>query len=509
MSYTLRNLIFFWWLTSAHVLYAQSYFNKRVDYGNVPEIGYNVLIKDSGYVVTGLVSDISGRGGIGWLELDAAGTINKRIRLGSERYIFLPGLSGSMVESSDTGYFLYGCAIDTTGNQDAMLFRFSSEGDTMWTRRFGDDFAQKGYLCRQTPDKYLFLLGQSTTDDPSGDLWLIKADSFGNIIWEKTYRSSLNTYEGEGLYGEGAVLELTHDGGVIMGGTTGAGYPYIGLGADMWVVKVDASGNIQWQRKLGNSYNDGLSSILCTADTNYLIVGAVGDSIHPYYSFLRDAELFIARLDNAGNTVWEKKIEGNYGYEGAFFCYSISSSANTFLIAGPSENDSYLMKLNFDGDIIWSKYHDFLKGELSSNLIFNIAKTVDNGIVATGVLLAALPDSIGPPPWRQDLWALKLDSLGCAYPGCELAATGIGEEESLSGLRVYPNPTSGSVTIEVEAPAVGRVLITDLTGKIIRQVDTPPGFSVLEFGYPLAAGTYLCVLITDGTRHSSQLLIVQ
>ncbi|MDX1906078.1 MAG: T9SS type A sorting domain-containing protein [Bacteroidia bacterium] len=383
-----------------------------------------------------------------------------------------------------------------------MLFCFTDWGDTLWTRIYGDSLWQAGVQCKRDAAGNFFLFGRTETSDPDGDFWLIKADSTGAIIWEKTY--------GGARYEYGLSFDLTVDGGFIMVGTTKSfGSPNIGSGSNILVIKANASGTQQWQRAFGSYYGDAVWNVHMTRDAGYIICGSLSDTLISF----PDEDLglpYLIRLDYRGNTLWERTY-GVPTYEGGLFAVE-ELSDGSFIAVGKVHTGTetgIVLKVDRDGDSLWMRHQRHLYGAESWNILRDISPAPDGGFIATGMMYPREPDSSGPGPWRQDLWVLKLDSLGCAYPGCELAATGIEEEESLSGLRVYPNPTSGSVTIEVEAPAAGRVLITDLTGKVIRQVDTPPGFSALEFGYPLAAGTYLCVFITDGTRHSSQLLIVQ
>ncbi|MDX1906080.1 MAG: T9SS type A sorting domain-containing protein [Bacteroidia bacterium] len=286
-----------------------------------------------------------------------------------------------------------------------------------------------------------------------------------------------------------------------MSGITGLGTPNVGLGESIFVVKADATGHELWKRKIGASYPDAPDagwSVIQTQDSGYVICGSLGETI---ITPPNDATRFpyIIKLDKSGNTLWSRTV-GQASLEATLT--SVVELADGSLVAVGNIDGklrSLIVKLNAQGDSLWVRHHRHVVGVDSWNLLYALSKTSDDGFIATGTMLPLPPDSSGPAPWRQDLWVLKLDSLGCAYPGCELAATGIGEEP-LSGLQVYPNPFDEQVTVSAPAGTEAKLILYDLTGRMMYETRFQ-GTQTVSVSLP--AGVYL-YQVTDRTGHSAQ-----
>ncbi|MDX1906079.1 MAG: hypothetical protein SF053_03535 [Bacteroidia bacterium] len=177
------------WLIVYPVAYAQStYFSRRIDYGNFGEYGTGIVETPSGYVISGSVVDLSLLFGIGWISLDKNGAVVVKKRMGSPNFGYDSGLYGSMITAQDGRSYICGTRADFLGNAELIFYCFSPQGDTLWTRVYGDSLRQNGYQCRRTPDGGFVLLGRTETTDPANDFWLIKTDSLGIAQWDRTYR---------------------------------------------------------------------------------------------------------------------------------------------------------------------------------------------------------------------------------------------------------------------------------------------------------------------------------
>jgi len=243
------------------------------------------------------------------------------------------------------------------------------------------------YHCRYTASFGRFALLLAHKIPAPGDLWLIKTDSLGNVVWEKTL----------GGFGRefGFSVQETDDGGYII---TGAKKPSWFANYDLWILKTDSNGNIEWEKLFGESKEDLGFSVCQTTDGGYIAVG--------YKSFSLGKKLYIVKTNSSGDTVWERLYGGVNTAEGAFIqetsdggyivtgYYYISSKE------GPKE-DLWLLKLDSSGFNEWDKTF----GGAGRDIGLFVQQTKDGGFVITG-----LTESFGSG--GGDVWLIKTDYQG-------------------------------------------------------------------------------------------------
>ncbi len=466
-----------------------TYFNNRYDFLDSWEEGINVMETYSGYITVGTKGDSTGLSRLSLMFLNKQGSVLIQKCWGAPYTAYYAGFPGSLIAVSNAGYAAFGAVVDSLGGADALLYRFDHQGDTLWTHRYGDTLWQAGAQCKQTPDGGFILIGRTTTYDADGDFWLIKTDSLGNVEWEKTY--------GGAAYEYGLSVDVTADLGYILAGTTRSYGPgNTGSGSNILVLKVDAQGFEQWRQVFGGFYGDAVWNVAQTADYGYIVAGGLADTLVRW----PDEDLvqpYLIKLDFYGNIEWER----TYGpplYESGLMM--VRELANGDFIAcgqtmAPNGRQAGLvLRVDAQGDSLWMRTHKQATGPDSWQYLRDIYPTSDGGFIATGRLNPKPPDPPSSPTalWKQDLWVLKLDSLGCATPGCD-QVTSSGPELAASSLRVWPNPAQGLLHIEVETAAAhrpDRVRLLDLSGRVAleRAVDAP----VLDLAVDqLPGGIYL------------------
>jgi len=153
-----------------------------------------------------------------------------------------------------------------------------------WAKTYGgtgDDYA---YSIQQTSDGGYIVAGYTGSSGAGlADFWVLKLKSDGTVDWQKTY--------GGGGYDSASSIQQTSDGGYIVAGVTtsfGAG------GYDFWVLKLDGSGNVQWQKTYGGTGNDYANSIQQTTDGGYIVAGVTT-------SFGAGGDFWVLKLDSSGN----------------------------------------------------------------------------------------------------------------------------------------------------------------------------------------------------------------
>lgn len=236
--------------------------------------GYSVVqTSDGGYLVAGATSSF-GAGGrdIYLVRTNSMGNTIWTKTLG--------GLSSdgawSIVQTSDGGYALAGWTFShgpgPIGN--AWLVKIDTAGNQQWHSWFGGTGVDRAHEVKQTSDGGYILTGYTSSSGAGlDDMLLVRTDSLGNLIWSKTFGGSGRDY------GQ-SVIQTDVDGGFLVAGYTlsfGAG------GEDMWLVRVDVNGNLVWQKTLGGSSADVAYSVQQTIDGGFIVAGytlSFGAGVH-------------------------------------------------------------------------------------------------------------------------------------------------------------------------------------------------------------------------------------
>lgn len=170
----------------------------------------------------------------------------------------------SVKVTSDGGYIVVGqtCSY-RAGDPDVYLIKTDSEGDTLWSRKYGGLRSDWGTSVLETPDNGYIVIGYTLSFGASDlDVYLIKTDEDGDTIWTKTY--------GGKEYDGGLSVQMTSDGGYIIVGETesfGAG------GKDIYLLKTDGNGNTLWTKTYGGTGDDVGTSVQVSSDDAYVITG--------------------------------------------------------------------------------------------------------------------------------------------------------------------------------------------------------------------------------------------
>ena len=133
------------------------------------------------------------------------------------------------------------------------------------------------------------------------DAYLIKTDLNGNIVWSKNYGGFDNDWFSS--------IQLTHDGGYIACGTTFTFGSGIG---DVYLLKLDPAGNIQWTKTFGGSGWERGNFVQQTFDNGFIITG------YSTSFTAASGRIYLLKTDSLGNVSWSKIFGGVMGEEGFF-----------------------------------------------------------------------------------------------------------------------------------------------------------------------------------------------
>jgi hypothetical protein len=307
--------------------------------GNDNDLGYSVQqTVDGGYIIAG------------WTFSFGAGSSDayliKTEPNGTMQWQKTFGTSGpeygsSVQQTSDGGYIItyWNSPFDATV-WDVHLIKTEPNGTMQWKKTFGGSDFDVGLSVQQTSDDGYVIAGRTYSFGAGqGDVYLIKTEPNGTMQWEKTFGASGNEY--------GNSVQQTIDGGYIIAGITdsfGAGVYY-----DVYLIKTDPNGSSEWQKTFGASGTEYASSVQQTSDGGYIITGWT-------MSFgAGNNDVYLIKTDPNGSSEWEKTFGGiseNYGYSGQ------QTADGEYIIAGYSDSDSpgsiydvYLIKLCSEGTL--------------------------------------------------------------------------------------------------------------------------------------------------------------
>jgi uncharacterized repeat protein (TIGR01451 family) len=333
---------------------------------------------------------------------------------------------GSFQLANDSGYIVTGTTSsndgDVTGNHggvsDAWVVRLGNAGNVVWQKCLGGSNYDVGRCITSTTDGYIFV-GESMSTDGGVtgghgglDIWVVKLDKSGNIIWQKCLGGS----RGE----RASVIKQTADGGYIITGTTSSNDGNVlglhGSENDIWVVKLTNNGSIEWQKCLGGSKVEYANDIELTASNGYLVAGSTGSNdgdITGYHTNNANSNAldgWVVSLSSAGVLDWQKCFGGKNTDE--FFDLQINPD-KTFIVVGETYSndgdvsflnvvlsDCWLVNFNSNnGNIIWEKTF----GTTSEEHGVTLSLKNDGNIVILGY------NGYTPSRWN-DLWMLEVGS---------------------------------------------------------------------------------------------------
>jgi hypothetical protein len=304
------------------------------------DAGYSVVqTSDGGYAVAGFTYSFGAGDADMWLtKTDANGNMQWQKAYGGANYDF----AGSVVQTSDGGYALAGWTYSFgAGVADVYLVKANAAGNMQWNQTYGGIAYDAGSSMVQTSDGGYAIVGFTYSFGAGGrDAYLVKTDATGNVQWSQTY--------GGTGYDQGYSLALTSDGGYVIVGFTES----FGVVGDVYLVKTDAAGNMQWQKTYGGTGTDFGYSVVQTNDGGYVIVGFT-------YSFgAGDADVWLVKADAAGNMQWQRTY-GGMGYDQGY-SLALTSDGGYAIVGftysfGAGDADVWLIETDASGNMQWNK----------------------------------------------------------------------------------------------------------------------------------------------------------
>ncbi|MCP3929167.1 MAG: T9SS type A sorting domain-containing protein [Bacteroidetes bacterium] len=349
--------------------------------------------------------------------------------------------ANAFIHTKDGGFLIVGLSqsFGDDNDTDVYVIRTDIDGEEIWSNVYDENITERAYAVLETDEGDFVIVGEISTEMLNiFDVYILKIDRSGNLIWSKRYGSELDD---RGL----AITKGIDDGYVVAGSTidseTGE--------KDIYLLKIDDQGELLWETSFGEAGGDEASGIVAIEE-GYALVGYT-DNIGN-----NSRDIYLAKTDDEGSVLWNKSFGSSELDEGNGI---IATEDGGLAIIGVTGNnsDALLLKTNENGDIQWTQtyggpYID--KGE-------SIIQTPDGGYVITGATEITLVNI--------DIFLAKTDDKGQ-----ELWMKTIGSEDRGESANALTLTSDGGFAI-VGKKAVGTsffvndaILIkTDAFGNII------------------------------------------
>ncbi len=337
------------------VLWSKTYGGSKDDRGQKV-----IQTFDGGFAITGyaMSNDLDASSNQGFhdnwiLKLDANGTIEWEKSFGFSGHDH----AYDLIQTSDGGYFVAGflditaALADGTYTKGSLLTRhgvgefwgtkLNESGEIEWRSYFGGSNNDRAYAVEQAHDGGFVLAGFSESDDydisntqGSYDFWVVKIDSNGKLIWEKSFG-------GTGIDIAYDICKTADNAYVLVGNTNSSDkdVSFNNGTNDAWLIKIDDNGSLLWEKTMGGSEYDGTQSISLASDGGFIITGNSKSSDLDVSQNAGENDIWVIKTDPDGNILWQD----TFGGPGLDFAFDgIQYDNNGILIVGESSSSTIL-----------------------------------------------------------------------------------------------------------------------------------------------------------------------
>ena len=497
---------------------------------NYPEEGYNKIYIEK--------TDMNGN--VLWNKYFSSliGAAAYDIKKADETNFYILGMTSG--EGGDVTYNPY------LNTRNIWVIKIDSSGNKLWDKVFGGTGGDEPTGISVTSDggvvisaTYGSYYGGPYVGDASKyygfwDMWEVKLNKDdGHIEWDYTYGSTMREYSSSVI--------ATADGGCLAGGTS-ASAPDGNVAC--WdesgnvitqgvLLKLNAQGEVEWQKCYGSSQNDGVARLLETDDGYIIGAGTQGEDqdlegagYHPGYGHTgnRLDDIWIYKIDKQGNLIWSKCFGGS---NDEYPCKLFQTSEGEIVVFGVTQSIDgdvkriyqpyyemkiiWMLKLSAQGDLLWQR----CIGGLGTQTIEDGVAMLDdhNYIIAANCHFGTEGDLT---------CGTNYDSLGGAYDFSWIAhltdttngyGLGVHEEKASRYIKVYPNPANDYAVFKYTLPAgttSAQLQLRDLFGRLVKEekIEGKEGQKLVNTA-SLPAGTYFYTLLAGNKAYNGKLMVEQ
>ena len=278
-------------------------------------------------------------------------------------------------EPVTNGYVIAGAVYPVSGYRDGWVAKLDLNGNLEWQKKYGGPYSDYLDFILPSDDGGYIAAGITEPTSSTGSIWVLKLDSSGSILWQKSYSDPQYSYS----YPY-AIIKATE-----------GGYMVVSLGNR--VFRIDENGAIQWARTYATGDSFNLNEIHEASGGGYVLTG------------IKENSVLVLKIDDTGTVIWAKTYGGSEWDEAESL--EVTPEGD-IIIAGVTSSFSMgafsmmVLKLNPDGNIIWQKVY---AGDNYGEYARKIALTSDGGYMITG-------ETYSPSTMAEDLFLTKINQDG-------------------------------------------------------------------------------------------------
>lgn len=359
---------------------------------------------------------------------DTASAMRPKVSLIDKNGKYLVGANTSSNDGNISGH---------NGSSDVWIASLDSQRNIMWSTCLGgSDYDYLGAVQRVPDSGYIVSAstwsnnGKVSGNHGNADVWIVRLGNTGNIVWQKCYGGS--------SVEEGEYIEKIPDGYIMTGAASSVNGDVVGLHGtnnfDLWVVKLDNNGAVLWQKCLGGTGTDRGVKIKQTADSGYIVLGTTsstdGDVTGLHGS---QGDIWVVKLDKNGTIEWQKCLGGTNDDQAG----DIQVTGNGYIITGSTnsnngdvsgnhgEGDGWVISISATGSMLWQQTY----GGRNQDAFSSIVSLPDNSYVVAGHTGSSNGD-VSYNHGYYDCWLVNVSASGTkiwekTYGGSSLDGAGV------------------------------------------------------------------------------------
>ena len=502
--------------------------------GSNGDLSKDIVETANGYLITGGTSSNDGDvtfylgGGDGWLiKVDTVGNILwEKTYGGSDLEYF-----NRIIPSSDDTFYLLGLSFSSDGDisydpypdsPDYWIVKIDSSGNIIWDKIVGGNMGEVLFTGDATIDGGVVAIGQTSSNDGDisvsyggNDTWIVKLSNQGELEWDYTI--------GTDWFDTGQAILATSDGGYLIGSNSiilegGVGNitctPHTYGWVEGVIFKLDSNLNVQWQRCYGGSDHDGIFGIIEIED-GYLFTGGTASNDGNVSGLHGENDIWIVKTDFFGNIIWQKCLGGS---RSEYAIVSFKTNDDNLIIVGSTrsnngdvsgnhsvseyDHDIWLARLNSDGELLSQQCYGGAGNEIVE---FGVVKKSDYNFVIAGQTDYGPSYDVGCTPYGgngdKDFWVFEIQ---------DTLTSVVASHDILEEVKVYPNPATTELWLQMPENmplAQAQIELFNPKGKLLYKVQPASRFHRIENTH-LPAGLYL-MRLWDGERWRTEKVVIE